>query len=142
MSTLSQIKSDLDIARRERNSELLTLLVTLYSESSMVGKTKRNGESTDEEVLSVIRKFKVGVEEIIKIKGNTPELDFEISLYNQYLPQLLSEAELSVIISDIVNELPDKSPKQMGSVMKTLKDKYLGRYDGNLASQLVKKILV
>jgi uncharacterized protein YqeY len=141
MSILSQIKADLDVARRNKDSSLLTLLVTLYSECAMVGKTKRNGESTDEEVLSVIRKFKVGVEEIIKIKGNSEALDFEIALYDKYLPQMLSEEQLTSIINDIISSLSEKSPKQMGLVMKSLKDVYLGQYDGTLASKLVKELL-
>jgi hypothetical protein len=70
MSLLSVIRNDLDAARRNKDARLLTLLTTLYSEAAMVGKTKRNGESTNEEVLAVTRKFKVGVEEIIKIKGS------------------------------------------------------------------------
>lgn len=142
MNTLNIIKIDLDEARRTKNSLLLTKLTTLFSEASMVGKTKRNGESTEEEVLSVIRKFKVGVEEIVKIKGNTEETDFELSLYNKYLPSVLSEKELSAVIFDIVSGLTDKSPKCMGLVMNKLKTDYLGRYDGSLASKLVKELLV
>jgi Glu-tRNA(Gln) amidotransferase subunit E-like FAD-binding protein len=116
-------------------------LTTLYSEAAMVGKTKRNGESTNEEVLAVTRKFKVGVEEIIKIKGSNEFLDFEISLYNKYLPELLTDVELTEIINTLISELPEKSPKAMGVIMGKLKSEYLGRYDGTIASKLVKDLL-
>lgn len=141
MSLLSVIRNDLDAARRNKDARLLTLLTTLYSEAAMVGKTKRNGKSTDEEVLAVTRKFKVGVEEIIKIKGSNEFLDFEISLYDKYLPEMLTDFELTDIINKLITELPDKSPKAMGVIMGKLKSEYLGRYDGTVASKLVKDLL-
>jgi uncharacterized protein YqeY len=141
MSLLSIIRNDLDAARRNKDARLLTLLTTLYSEAAMVGKTKRNCESTNEEVLAVIRKFKVGVEEIIKIKGSNEFLDFEISLYNKYLPELLTDIQLTEIINNLISELPEKSPKSMGVIMGKLKSEYLGRYDGTIASKLVKDLL-
>lgn len=141
MSLLSVIRNDLDAARRNKDARLLTLLTTLYSEAAMVGKTKRNGESTNDEVLAVTRKFKVGVEEIIKIKGSNEFLDFEISLYDKYLPEMLTDSELTDIINKLIAELPDKSPKAMGVIMGKLKSEYLGRYDGTFASKLVKDLL-
>lgn len=141
MSLLQQIRADLDAARREKNQIDLTLLTTLYSEAAIVGKTKRNSESTDEEVLSVIRKFKIGVEEIAKIKGTTPEIEHELELYSGYLPQALSTDQLTAVVQDIIEHLPERSPKQMGFVMAKLKDGFLGRYDGTIASQMVKQLL-
>jgi uncharacterized protein YqeY len=142
MSLLVKIRNDLDTARRNKDMRLLTLLTTLYSEAAMVGKTKRNGESTNEEVLAVTRKFKVGVEEIIKIKGSNEFLEFEISLYDKYLPTLLTNVEITEIINTLISELPEKSPKAMGVIMGKLKSEYLGRYDGTFASKLVKDLLV
>jgi uncharacterized protein YqeY len=139
---LTDIRADLDAARKEKNQTLLTLLTTLYSECAMVGKTKRNGDSTDEEVLSIIRKFKIGVEEIAKIKGINTDIEYELSVYEKYLPSMISDEELLIIIDEIVNSLAEKSPKQMGKVMTELKNKYLGRYDGTLASKIVKEKLV
>lgn len=141
MSLLQQIRNDLDNARKQKNQVLLTTLTTLYSEAAMVGKTKRNSESTDEEVLSTIRKFKIGVEEVAKIKGLSSEMTAEIDVYNQYLPSSLSETELTNIIVGIISTLPEKNPKQMGVVMGQLKSSYLGRYDGTVASKLVKELL-
>lgn len=141
MTLLQQIRQDLDKARKDRNQFVLTILQTLYSECAMVGKTKRNGESTDEEVLAVVRKFKIGVEEIEKYKGETIESRIEIQLYEKYLPSMLTEDQLMCIIQDIISELPERSPKHMGTVMAALKSQYLGRYDGKVASQMVKELL-
>ena len=67
MSMLEQIKGAMFSARKARTDKVLSdLLTTLYSEAAMVGKTKRNGESTDEEVLAVVKKFKEGVIQVIQ----------------------------------------------------------------------------
>lgn len=141
MSLLQQIRNDLDQARRDKNKTLLTTLTTLYSESANVGKTKRNSESTDEEVLSIVRKFRIGVEELIKIKGINSTYQEELKIYDWYLPQPLSTDQLTNIIELFVSELPEKNPKQMGVIMGKLKSEYLGRYDGTLASTLTKQLL-
>lgn len=140
MSLLQTIRADLDSARKQKNQFELTILTTLFSESAMVGKTKRNAESTDEEVLSVVRKFKIGVEEIEKIKGPTIESCHEIRLYEKYLPQQMSTNELTIEIVELVNEF-GKDPKNMGKIMGALKARFTGRYDGTEASQIVKQLL-
>lgn len=136
MSLLSVIRNDLDSARREKNQRLLTVLTTLYSEAAMVGKTKRNAESTDDEVISVVRKFKVGIEEIEKIKGSSENILFEKELYTKYLPTPLNTEELTIVIEQLVSETKEKN---MGVLMNKLKSLYSGRYDGALASKLVKE---
>ena len=135
MSLLEEIKSDLDFARRQKDQNTLTLLTTLYSEASMIGKTKRNGESTDDEVISVAKKFKIGVEEIAKIKGLSEELKSEIELYERYLPRLLTTDQLKDIISNI-------TPKEsLAQIMNHLKTNHANRYDGRIASAIAKEFL-
>jgi hypothetical protein len=66
------------------------------------------------------------------------QLNTEIAVIDSFLPQQLSEEELEKIITDLQSEQPDVV---MGAVMKQLKEKYFGQYDGKLASQLAKKLL-
>lgn len=144
MSLLQQIRDDLDDARKRKDQFELTILTTLYSEAMMVGKTQRNGESTDKEVTAVIRKFKFGVEEIEKYKGSTIESCHEIRLYEKYLPPapvMLPTDQLIEIIQDIIEELPERNLKQMGVVMGKLKAGFLDRYDGEFASKKVRELL-
>lgn len=137
MSTLSLIKADLDSARRNKDSKMLTLLTTLFSEASMIGKTKRNGESTEEEVLSVLKKFKAGVDQIVEIKGLNEDLSFELDVYNKYLPSMLTAKELE----SFIDQLLFTEEKNMGVMMSKLKSTFPGRYDGALASKLIKERL-
>lgn len=150
MTLLAKIKAA-SVEARLNKSSIATFLVTLYSEAAKVGKDKRNGDSTDEEVISVLRKFKVGAETIIEAatKQQGPNMAeqiaqarLEISIVESYLPKMMDEQELRSLVERLVNALPDKSPKQMGVVMSALKQDFPGLYDGALASKLVKEALL
>lgn len=147
--TLADIKAASVQARLTKHPNA-TFLVTLFAEAAKVGKDIRNGDSTEEEVLSVLRKFKVGAETIIQaaLKQQGPNMNeqiaqaqIEIAIVESYLPKMIEVDELRNIINGLVSHLPEKSPKQMGKVMAALKQDFTGLYDGALASQLVKEAL-
>ena len=144
---INQIKSDSLEARKARQTDVATLLTTLYSEASMVGKNLGNRESTDQEVLQVIEKFIKGANEVknILLKNNkdVSNVDNEIKVLSKYLPQKMSYNELTNVVRDIIEALKDiNSEVQMGKVMSVLKNSYGGAYDGKMASEIVKKELV
>ena len=126
-----------------------TLLVTLVSEAAMVGKNDGGREPTDDEVVKVLKKFVKGVDDTLDVLSKAaPEGDARIvqlriekDVLAGYLPQQLSAEVLAAEIQRIVAALPEKGPKQMGAVMKALKDGFGGRYDGALAGRLVKEAL-
>jgi len=143
---ISQIKSDALEARKARQIDTATLLTTLYSEASMIGKNVGNRESTDAEVLQVIKKFVKNANEVknILLKNNkdASSVISEINVLSKYLPQKMSYEELGHIIRGIIKGLTlteDKSPKLMGEVMGMLKILHGGQYDGKMASEIVKK---
>jgi len=146
---LEQIKSDSLIARKARQTDTAALLITLYSEASMVGKNAGNRESIDAEVLQVIEKFVKNANEVkdILLKNNKDanHVENEILVLSKYLPKKMGYEELGHIIRGIIKGLTvteDKSPKLMGEVMGMLKLLHGGEYDGKMASEIVKKGLV
>ena len=141
---INQIKSDSLEARKARQTNTATLLTTLYSEASMIGKNAGDRESTDVEVLQVIEKFVKNANEVkdILLKNNkdVSHVDNEIKVLSKYLPQKMSYEELGHTIRGIIKGLrKDKSPKLMGEVMGMLKILHGGMYDGKMASEIVKK---
>jgi uncharacterized protein len=145
MSILQQIRADKLAARKSGDSLRSGLLITLDSEASKVGKDKENRESTDEEVVQVIRKFLKGLEEtseaLKKTGRSTEQQDSEKAILMGYLPKQLSTEELSAVIATLVAQLPEKKPDQLGKIMASLKAQYPGLYDGKSASELIKKAL-
>ena len=144
MSLLEKIKTDLHDARKAKNICLVNILSTIYAEAQMVGKNAGNRETTDAEVVAKIKVFIKNIEETLKSIKEThakyADLQKEKSLLEKYLPKQMSEAELTATVVEIAAN-HEKSIKSMGKVMADLKAKYSGQYDGNLASQVVKKVL-
>ena len=147
MSILEKIKADSLAARKAKDAVSATLLTTLYSEAAMKGKNA-NRETTDEEAIAVIKKFLKGVEETIthlKVSGGNAGVllnaEQERSILESYLPVQLTELDLQKIVGTMAQTLDDRSPKQMGVLMKKLKEQYEGQYDGAIASKVIKAIL-
>lgn len=146
MSTIKKIEKDLACARKEKKNTVFWLS-TLLAEVKAIGKNDGNRETTEEETMKMIQKFRKGVletEDILLKKGKAEneaklqELKAEREVYESYLPKMMTEEELRIVIKEAVSGLDNPN---MGAVMKLLKEKYAGTYDGKLASSLVKDIL-
>lgn len=142
MTLIETLHSDMVAARINGDPVAKNLLITLYAEASRVGKDKRNGSSTDEEVISTIKKFIANAEEtskILKDRGHDNSIQVtEISILSKYMPKQLTREELENIVSNLIVENNASGPKAMGQIMGALKAKYSGTYDGKLASEIVK----
>lgn len=150
MSLLETIRKDQLQARKERVAFGTALLTTLLSEATRPGKDAGR-ESTDEEVLAVIKKFIANIDEVINVLGKqTTEYHIddrvtiarlEKTMLLKYVPPQKTSAELKVIIEEFIDIIGERNPKVMGKIMGMLKTQYPGQYDGNLASRLVKEAL-
>ncbi|OSA93074.1 GatB/YqeY domain-containing protein, partial [Clostridium botulinum] len=106
------------------------------------GKTLEDSEIID--ILSKeIKQRKEALEDFKK--GNRQDLvdatNFEIEVLLKYLPQQLTEEEITEIIEKAVNETGANSMKHMKNVMSIVIPKTKGRADGKLVSEKVKNIL-
>ena len=141
---IDKIRADMIQARKTGSGVAKSLLVTLFAEASRVGKDKRNGLSTDEECISVIRKFAANADETYKILSgcgkDTSALTQELAILQSYLPQQMTVDELTVVIEQIVLDQNLSGPKAIGQVMANLKASHAGKYDGKMASDIVKKV--
>jgi uncharacterized protein YqeY len=143
---IEKLKSDMITARKGSNPVVKSLMVTLYSEASMVGKNKRNGDPTDDEVISTVRKFIANAEDTCRLlteRGQScADQQVELQVLQGYVPQQMDRSALESVVHSIIHEMKLEGPKAMGQVMSELKKNYTGRYDGKLASEVVKSILV
>jgi len=69
------------------------------------------------------------------------ELKQEISILEEYLPQQLSDEELTDIINETVEEVGASTMKDMGKVMSAVIPKVQGRADNKRISIIVKNAL-
>lgn len=142
---LDDIKNDSLQARKDRDTVKTSLLVPLYSEAVRVGKDNGNRQSTDEEVIAVVKKFVKNIEQTIldmeKIGRDISLQKQELSLLRNYLPKQMSHEELESAVDSIMSGLDEVTPKAMGKIMGELKTRHGGTYDGKMASQVVRNKL-
>ncbi|MCD6177030.1 MAG: GatB/YqeY domain-containing protein [Candidatus Cloacimonetes bacterium] len=143
---LTRINIDLKKAMQEKNKDMLKVLRALKS-AVQYKKLEQKKELTDDEVISV---FKIQVKQRqqaaeLYIQGNRPELaeieNREIEVIKVYLPEEISEAELEKEVSDALVHLNADSMKDMGIVMKYLKEKLGSNVDGKSLSAIVRREL-
>lgn len=143
---LTRINIDLKKAMQEKNKDLLKVLRALKS-AVQYQKLEKKKELSDDEVISV---FKIQVKQRqqaaeLYVQGERPELaeieNREIDIIKAYLPEELSEAELEKEVSEAIAHLNAESMKDMGTVMKYLKEKLGSNVDGKSLSANVRREL-
>ena len=65
----------------------------------------------------------------------------EINILSNFLPEQLSEEELSSIVLEVIEETGAEGPQDMGKVMGSLKQRIQGNADMGLVSKIVKEKL-
>lgn len=81
-----------------------------------------------------IEQFKAG-QRMDLVAKEEAELNFLLS----FMPQQLSETEITVLVEAAIEEVKPAAPKDLGAVMKVLMPKTQGVADGKLVSQIVKQ---
>lgn len=149
MSLIDTIKAASLQARKERNAKRAALLSTLLGDAQMVGKNNGNRETTDGEVVAIIKKMINNTNETINILNKSEQegtsgvadLTEEVAVLTTFLPAQLTATALTNIISNIIALNEAASIKDMGKIMKALKEQYDGQYDGTEASAIIKSRL-
>lgn len=141
-SIQEEVKTALKSGKKFRASTLRLIVSALKLEEKNKAKAL-----TDNEALEILTKMiKQRKDSISQFEAaNRMELaqkeKDEIEIIQNYLPEQLSEEELSVLIKEVIKEIKAESIKDMGKVMGILKPKITGKADAGIASGLVKKLL-
>ncbi|VAW84167.1 Transamidase GatB domain protein [hydrothermal vent metagenome] len=104
-------------------------------------------ELTDEQVLEVLIKMVKQRRESISQFESANRQDLadiehaEVAIIQEFLPDALSEAEISTILDEVFSETGASSMKDMGKVMAALKPRLQGRADMGQVSAHIKKRL-
>lgn len=145
---LQKIKDARMVARKAHDTAASSLLTTLVGEAEMIGKSAGNRESTDAEVLQVLRKFEKNMLEnfnIFETRGMFEDLEvveFELKLVRQFLPVKLTNLQVEKDIGTIMQAQGlAREQKSMGVVVKELKAKYGDQFDGQQTSTIFKRMM-
>jgi hypothetical protein len=148
MSLFDQISNDIIIAMKAREKEKLEALrgikKVMIEAKSAAGAT---GELSDQESLKIIQKLaKQGTDSanIYKEQGRIDLYQqeiFQVKVFESYLPQKMSDAELAKSVQEIIAEVGAVGMKDMGKVMGIASKKLAGLADGKDISDKVKALL-
>ena len=147
MALLSQIDQDLTTSMKEgivsRTAVLRLLKNALKNEQIKVGH-----ELSDPEELKVLqREAKQRKDSITQYRdGDRDDLadaeQAELGIIETYLPQQMSETELTALVDKVIADTQSAGGSQMGVVIGQVLKEASGRADGAMVSQLVRQKLV
>ena len=150
MSIREEITNQLKEAMINKNTNLvntLRLIKASIKDKDIIAKGNGKGDISDQEIISLlqtmIKQRKASID--MYLSGNREDLvkkeENEIEIISNFLPQQLSLQEIEIIINDMIISSGASSIKNIGGVIKLIKEKYDGRIDLGVASKLIKEKL-
>jgi uncharacterized protein YqeY len=141
VSLLEQVRTDMTVAMKARETDRVSALRLLLSELQKAAK-----EGSADELAVLRRERKRRLEAATQFReGDRPELaereESEAELIEQYLPAALDDVQLDALVRDAIAETSAAGPQDMGKVMKAVMAKAEGRADGKRASARVREAL-
>ena len=141
-----RIKNDMIKAMKEKDKFKLSV-IRMIKASIDKERIDKKIEITDEVVIDVLAKeLKTREESKLEFSkaGRTDlveDLDKEIEIIKEYLPEPLTDEEIDKIITEAFKETEASSIKDMGKVMKIVTPKVKGRCDMKDVSSKIKEKL-
>ena len=141
--TEESLQSDLRDAMRARDQRRIDILRGVISVAKNLKIEKRAQNLDESELVAIVRKEAKKRDDIIEFatKGGRPEVaadaQAEKEILEAYLPQQLSEDELASIVARLRDEL---GTADIGPLMKVLRERYAGRFDGKQASAAIRAL--
>lgn len=142
-----KICNDLKEAMKSQDKFRLSVLRMLKSSLIYDSRTGENHELTDDEVITIVKRQiktrKASIDEYTKYNRMdlVDDLEKEIAILSEYLPEELSDEDLLKIIDETFLEINPTGMKEMGLIIKTVASKVGSQADMSKVSQIVKEKL-
>lgn len=148
MSLENKINEDIKAAMLAKDQQKLSALRAVKS-AILLAKTQKGGsgeldETAEIQILKQLVKQRKESAEMYASQNRedlAAEERFQTEVINAYLPQMLSEEEITATISKIISENGFAGMKDMGKVMGQATKIFAGKADNKLVSEIVKKAL-
>ena len=148
MALFDQINDDIKTAMKAREKEKLQTLRNI-KKVMLEAKTAKGAtaEITDDEVLKIISKLAKQGSDSAKIYKEQNREDLyeqemvQVAILEEYLPEKMSDEELTAAVTAIIGEVGATTMKDMGKVMGIASKKLAGKADGKDISVKVRALL-
>ena len=145
MALIDELSDALKEAMKAKDKPKLDAIRQVQTEIAKK-KSEKGEEATDELVLGVIssyvKKMTKAVEEYKSLGDRGTEMadkiQFEIDFLSGWLPEQLSEEEVSTIIDEVLSEMGNVDMSQMGKIIGAVMAK-ADDLDGSVVSKLVRE---
>lgn len=146
MSLLENIRKDMLDASKQGEDITVDILKLVIADirNEQIALDK---ELTDEDVLKVLRKqekkIKDSIEQYTKMERDdlVSRESAQLKVIEKYLPSLMSEDEITKIVSRVIADTNASGIQSMGLVMGSVMKELNGKADGNLVKDVVGKLL-
>ena len=146
MSLFDTIQSDMYAAMKSGDKHKTgTLRVALSTLKDK--KIEKREDLTDVEAIKIIQnlvKQRKEAADIYKENGRNDLMEnenAELEILNSYLPQMMSEDDLRVLVKKVVEETGASSLSDIGKVMPEVMKQSAGKADGKMAQSIVRDLL-
>jgi uncharacterized protein len=145
MQIEEQINIDIKNAMLAKEAGKLEALRAIKS-AVLLLKTSSEG-LTEESANKAMQKMVKQREETAEVYKQQNRIDlaepeiFQANIIKQYLPKQLGEAEIKIVIKEIINQVGAVSIADLGKVMGVASKQLSGKADGKIISMLTKELL-
>jgi len=151
MGLREQLMDDLKQAMRQQDEHrklaIRSIIAALKLAETELGPNGERVSLQDDGILALIAKqARQREESIVEFrKGRREDLvateEAELAILRAYLPQQMTREQIEAEVRQVIAEIGDSSPKDLGAVMKPLMARLKGRADGRLVNQIVREFL-
>jgi uncharacterized protein YqeY len=141
-----RILTDLVSAMKSKDKEKLSVL-RMVKGAIQLEEINVKRELNDDEVVRIISKqIKTRKDSIIEFeKGNRVDLIEatinEIKILEEYMPEQMTEEEISKVIDEVFDKINPTGPSDMGKIMGTISPLVKGKADMGLVNKMIKEKL-
>ncbi|QBZ83854.1 aspartyl-tRNA amidotransferase subunit B [Hydrogenovibrio crunogenus] len=140
----ARLTSEMKIAMKAKEKERLAVIRSMQAAIKQVEIDNQTTLEDDAEVLPILDKMLKQRRDSLQQyeEAGRPELAeqeaLEMKIIQDFLPQPLTEAEVSQLVDEAISDVSASSMQDMGKVMGLLKPKMQGRADMAEVSKLIK----
>ncbi|WP_100406749.1 GatB/YqeY domain-containing protein [Bacillus solitudinis] len=146
MNLLERLNQDMKNAMRNKDKQKLSV-IRMVKSSLQNEQIKLGRELTDDESLTVLnRELKQRKDSLHEFEQANREdlaskLRDELVVLEDYMPEQLSDEEVTEIVKETIAEVGASTKADMGKVMGAIMPKVKGKADGGLVNRLVQQHL-
>lgn len=150
MSLKDQLNADLKEAMKagdDVRKNALRAILAAIKQAEIDRRASQPAGLTDDDLIALLQKEVKARRESIADAEKAGRADLtavplaDIAIYESYLPQALSRAELEDLARAAIAEAGVDNPKGLGAVMKILSPRVKGRADGKTVNDVVRALL-